>query len=301
MKNINVALSAQSSAPLKSKDFFPALDQLSTDPEAINFISRNCSKESEGKVCSLWLEDDRQSDALDEALQKRLASAPLELTGTAVAKLLSPQKRSSRKWEVPAVDIMADILMNGLSVSAVLDYFLAEKGQSNPVVAVIATPQNVDDIRRGTESFLGFPPGARSNTFAVVFVNMPDDCEFIDPLDILEIQTTANVEELKDWIANKRIAVFSSEDAELVQKVAPDPVRHWPGFVIETRGTMMKIDRTDDQDLYSIGSQGAALCKRPMNLHEVTPELALSWVFETLSVVCNFNFEMQRISMNNYG
>jgi len=170
--------------------------------------------------------------------------------------------------------------------------------QSNPVVAIVTTPNNLSSLSYDFDTQEpASPPGT---DFAVSLVTLTDDVRIFDPLDHDEILVTSDAKELSNAISGRKVYVFEDADFDAINEMmlagGEDPI---PGDLKkEMKSAALDLEDEKEGDFFSIGYYGTTRNDRPNDPDILTPVFANHWMCEIVNVVHGVEYEYRMMSVS---
>jgi type IV secretion system protein VirD4 len=171
---------------------------------------------------------------------------------------------------------------------------------ANPIVTIVATPQNISDITRDladnqTKRNRVQPQG----TFAIYKVKLTDDDEFFPMPKDTEIVTVSDAAALAQQIAGGKVYLFDGDDQATVESMVAQAgaTALAKDLFVTIKATALEIDREEEGDIFTIGYYGTAGLDPPIEAGDVTPAFALRWLCEMVTVTHSIDYERKRMQL----
>ena len=168
----------------------------------------------------------------------------------------------------------------------------------NPEVAVVVTPENISDISRDGSQDGKVNRNPLGTEFAIALVHLPEDgSQILDLPHDADIKISSDPHDIQEMIVNRRVLVFSDDDAEALLSFLPDRSILPNELILEQKSTILYIDDEEDGDIFTIGLNGATNADAPRSAEMATPGFTLRWLCEIITVCQSFAAETERLSM----
>lgn len=180
-----------------------------------------------------------------------------------------------------------------------------QKIKKNPIVAVVVTPQNISDISRDLSEDEIVNKNPLGTEFSVCHVNTDENQGYFKLPKKSEITTTADPDVLRALTEDRSVFVFGPEDRKALQEALGD--QKLPDeLIMEQKKTILFIDNEDEGageeeegDIFTIGYGGNTNADAPIRAEDATPEFALRWFCEIVTVCIAFNKAVSKMDLHD--
>lgn len=172
-----------------------------------------------------------------------------------------------------------------------------DKAKNNPIVAVVATPQNISDISRDLTKDDTVNRNPVGNEYAIYHVELTEDQEYLAPPTDDTTTVTSDPKIIAELLKDRRVFVFDEEDKESVRNIVKEEIQIGNELFKTAKDTILFIDEEVDGDIFTLGYQGATHCSLPRSADEVTPSYSLRWLTCMVTVAHYYKLTLKNMEM----